>query len=295
MQMLQWDESLAVGVTMIDDDHRTLIACLNQLNSADDQDRTALDNALKTLGIYTAEHFNREEVLMEKSAYGDRQAHAKEHVLLNRLYQDHCARISKGEAGRQELLKLLSAWLNRHIRGTDSKLAAHLHKRPGAEATPQIHPPVKGQLTWKSMTVGVIDDSPDWRWMVRAMLRGFGCTTVIEAADGQAFLANSDVQEAPVQLLLVDDVMEPMDGIKMMRKVRKNSTLPSRKALAILMAGDDTIDTVKAAADAGFHAVLPKPFSASTLRQRAEKLMSQPLPWAETDGILRPVFPKRSN
>jgi DNA-binding response OmpR family regulator len=55
------------------------------------------------------------------------------------------------------------------------------------------------------------------------------------------------------------------------------------------MPGHGNAEIVGRALEAGFHSVLPKPFSASVLDAHAQKVLMRPLHWTEEAGVLRPV------
>lgn len=148
------------------------------------------------------------------------------------------------------------------------------------------------KISWRHTVIAIVDDSADWRRVVRAMCLSFGATQVHEAADGSALLHLAEAERLTFDLLLVDDDMQPMDGFLLLRSLRSTADHPSRYATALLMPGDGGVGILRKALDAGFHGVLPKPFSAQALGDRVERLLLQPMQWKEDGELILPVLPK---
>lgn len=126
MDKLQWDESLSVGIDLIDDQHKKWI---DQFNDAADVVSTHQGPAqiTKTLGFlvdYTEAHFSTEEKHMSESGYGDRELHKAKHDELREtlatLVQDF------EEDGATSALvdsidTFLRNWLIKHIQEVDRR------------------------------------------------------------------------------------------------------------------------------------------------------------------------------
>jgi len=113
-----------------------------------------------------------------------------------------------------------------------------------------------------------VDDSASMRQMVSFTLRGAGFD-VIEAEDGQAGLERA--LEKDVNLLLVDQNMPRMDGISLVRELRK---LPKYKSTPILMLTTESSDAMKSAGRAaGATGWLVKPFDPARLIEVVNKVI----------------------
>jgi hemerythrin-like metal-binding protein len=124
MDWISWDEMLATGHAVLDEDHRQLVALVNQLadrvvNHKGAQDYLAL---LGELVAHTRAHFSREERLMAGCDYPDAGAHKSEH---ERLLQDANDYLSRQDAGSPSvsMLYFFDQWLTRHIATWDRDLA----------------------------------------------------------------------------------------------------------------------------------------------------------------------------
>jgi CheY-like chemotaxis protein len=150
------------------------------------------------------------------------------------------------------------------------------------------------RISWRHTYIGIADANAEWRRTLRAMCNTLGAVEVIDAGDGATFMQAATNFGKGLDLLLVDDGMTPMTGLLMVRHIRATANHPSRRAAAILMPASADTDTLRQALSCGFHGVIPKPFSAQVMGDRAERILSQPMLWQETDGVLLPLMPKQS-
>ncbi len=128
---IQWTERLAVGVPIIDDQHKELFDRVNRLLAAAG-DRSAhgeLPSLLGFLQDYVVTHFRVEEDLMARHFYPDAPAHKEQHAGFvtdfGRLRADLEAR------GPEPVLvvetqKRVVDWLLQHVGKTDKVLGAFL-------------------------------------------------------------------------------------------------------------------------------------------------------------------------
>ena len=129
--MSSWNDSLLIGVPLIDNQHKNLIRRMDKLKHACRLGK-GVDEIEKTLRFvvsYLKEHFKDEEKLQSEYKYPQIQEHKKFHadftVAVINLVQDF-----QLDGPNQELAgkvnKTLIQWVIRHIRTEDKKLAAHL-------------------------------------------------------------------------------------------------------------------------------------------------------------------------
>lgn len=302
MSYMEWDGSIRIGHDLVDDDHRTLMACVNEVHDCAADDQQTIRHVLSILETYTREHFDREEDLMESKRYPDLASHRKEHAILVRLFHQHRDEYLAGTKDRESLLKFLKMWLIGHIKGCDSKFALHLKHlaRQAGESGDQYGPIASGSgavsrsgVDWSRMVIGIIDDTPDQHRIIKAMLRGFGGGQAHEYTSGSMFLKDAANATREYDLLLIDDQMEGLGGVETIRGVRSTEALASHKAVAILMVSDGNMNTIRQGLESGFHGVVAKPFSANAIRQQAERFLMQPLPWQKEGKLWRPLHPKK--
>jgi hemerythrin len=131
MSLVEWNEKLSVGVSIIDDEHKKIVAMLNELYGAIQSKQTeeALGKVLDGLVAYTASHFNHEEALFAKTGYAGAAEHKKEHASLTEQVLAAQKRYQESATGTLpiEVLNFLRKWLLTHIHCTDKKYGPHLN------------------------------------------------------------------------------------------------------------------------------------------------------------------------
>lgn len=126
---IEWREAMSVGVLQLDDDHKALLRTINLFaNSAGKPGREKeVEAILKSLFVYTKEHFSREEKAMLAARYPYYEAHKREHTQLIQQVTDLFGRyITETRADfRQtlssEIAEFLRDWLIGHIMGSDMR------------------------------------------------------------------------------------------------------------------------------------------------------------------------------
>lgn len=128
---ITWTEKMSVGVGGLDEDHKKLLAILNDLHDgiAAGQGTERLGRVLDALVKYTGEHFAHEEELFAQTGYPGAAQHIQEHHTLTKLVLEIQARYNRGmfDALSMETLDFLKDWLETHMQGSDKKYKAHLN------------------------------------------------------------------------------------------------------------------------------------------------------------------------
>lgn len=120
----QWDESLAVGIDVIDAQHRRIVDYINELYVAKQtQDQETIAHVLAGLLDYTRTHFVFEEAVMEQSGYPLTNAHKKVHDAFVRTIGQYVQQHASGKDVTAKLLSELQIWLTNHIRKDDQDYA----------------------------------------------------------------------------------------------------------------------------------------------------------------------------
>ncbi len=117
-------------------------------------------------------------------------------------------------------------------------------------------------------TILAVDDSASMRQMVAFTLKGAG-HSVLEAKDGQEALAVA--QKSKIDLVLSDVNMPVMDGIALIKELRK---LPAYKFTPILMLTTESADHKKGEGKAaGATGWLVKPFNPEQLLATIQRVL----------------------
>ena len=129
MAYLDFTEKLSVKVTIVDDQHKELIAIINDLHAAmgAGKGRIAIYDTLSRLIDYTKMHFSTEERLMTQYSYLDRKNHLAQHGDLIRQVGEISAKVQAGQVSMTiETMDFLKKWLNNHILLTDKQFGVFL-------------------------------------------------------------------------------------------------------------------------------------------------------------------------
>lgn len=141
MEMMQWNEVLATGIPVIDNQHKKLLELANQLGGAIERgDVEIAEHVLRDLVDYTVYHFSFEEELMEKAGYHLLPLHRRVHQLFTARVLELQQRDAAGDDVLRELHTMLVNWLIKHIQHDDrdyapainAYLLEHMHSRMSA-------------------------------------------------------------------------------------------------------------------------------------------------------------------
>ena len=121
---IAWNSKLDTGIDVIDDQHRRIVAYVNQLEAARlAGDRVVVGQVIEQLVDYTQSHFGFEEAMMEQANYKFLKPHQKVHELFIKRVTAFTVRAAKGEDIAEELQGTLSTWLINHIGSEDRDYA----------------------------------------------------------------------------------------------------------------------------------------------------------------------------
>lgn len=128
---MTWTEKLAVGVKILDDDHKKLVGMVNELYDAiqSGHGKDSLGKILDGLVDYTKVHFGHEEQFFSQTGYPEAAAHKKQHSDLTKQVADVQQKYKAGVNGTLslEVMNFLKNWLVNHIQGSDQKYGPFLN------------------------------------------------------------------------------------------------------------------------------------------------------------------------
>lgn len=121
----------------------------------------------------------------------------------------------------------------------------------------------------QKVRVLVVDDMSATRIVVKGILREIGLNNVDEAANGN--IALQKMQKEEFDIIMTDWNMPHMSGLELLRKIREDDKL---SRLPVLMVTSEAKkENVIEAAKAGASGYIIKPFSASTLNAKLNKII----------------------
>ena len=117
----------------------------------------------------------------------------------------------------------------------------------------------------------VVDDFSTMRRIVRNLLKELGYTNVDEAEDGAVALQK--LRQGEFDFVVSDWNMPNMDGLQLLQAVRSD---PKLRHLPVLMiTAEAKKENIIAAAQAGAHGYIVKPFTAATLNDKLAKIFEK--------------------
>ncbi len=129
-----WNAKLDVGHEAMDHEHHLQIGLVSAFVDAIDQRRPSIARRLvDQLVHYSVVHFGSEELLMEGTAFPEREAHAREHaVFLEQMRELQRVYAAGEEEAATAAAVDLRAALGAHMHDADRRLAAHVAPARGA-------------------------------------------------------------------------------------------------------------------------------------------------------------------
>ena len=125
--MIQWSDAYSVGYATIDEQHKELIAIMNEVSQMIEEHDLSYFNIVEIitrLEDYIKLHFEYEESLMLKYDYTDIEAHASQHNHLRyKVFNTTIFEINTPQDFYTDTLAELTDWLMNHILLSDKKLA----------------------------------------------------------------------------------------------------------------------------------------------------------------------------
>ena len=122
---MAWDESLSVGIDVIDSQHKYLINLTNDVYSKtmSNEGASVVIPAIKQMMEYSDIHFSQEEKIMREVGYPDLERHKEQHrgFVEKQNYFRECIK-SHPLVVSNEISFFLRDWLTRHIKMEDTRI-----------------------------------------------------------------------------------------------------------------------------------------------------------------------------
>jgi hemerythrin len=134
MARIEWDESLSIGIPLIDNQHKTWIEHIAALAKAI-EGRVGLGQVVQTLDFlidYTAFHFRTEEEQMASAGYPGLEEHRQRHQALTATVKTLLRDYEEDGATHalvDDVAGFLRNWLVKHIREVDTQFAAFVKEK----------------------------------------------------------------------------------------------------------------------------------------------------------------------
>lgn len=135
-------------------------------------------------------------------------------------------------------------------------------------------------LDLSGLTILLVEDNTRMRRLVQDICLNLGVGAVVTASDGGAGF--EALRNNPVELVICDWVMEPVDGLSFARRIRTDDKTPNPRVPIIMLTSHAERRRIIAARDAGVNEFLAKPFTAAALYARIRSVIEQPRRFVQT-------------
>lgn len=152
MAAYSWDESMSVGIPVLDEEHRSWIETFNLLEAAVNGEggRAVIESTIDMLLEHSKLHFRHEEKFLIENGYPDVEEQVRQHEYFAMWISE--AKKDLGDPEDEELaadvLEMMESWLVTHIREVDRKYAVFFGTLPSetsdtSAAGPAATPPAE--------------------------------------------------------------------------------------------------------------------------------------------------------
>lgn len=129
-------------------------------------------------------------------------------------------------------------------------------------------------MRYELLKILLVDDNHYMRILLAEILRAIGVVHIYEANDGAEGLQM--MRDFPIDVVLTDLSMQPLDGIDFVRLLRNSPDSPNQLAPVIMVTGHSTFARVNEARDAGVSEFLAKPLTARGVIERLHQAIEHP-------------------
>jgi hemerythrin len=121
MAIIEWNESLALNIPRIDEQHHRLVTMMGELETSVKEGTGGLyiNYVLEELIRYITGHFEDEEQLMMRHNFPGLGSHRQEHDSYVTRLKDIKGSFRDGDVLSRHTLDFLEEWIVNHIKGTD--------------------------------------------------------------------------------------------------------------------------------------------------------------------------------
>jgi CheY-like chemotaxis protein len=141
-------------------------------------------------------------------------------------------------------------------------------------------------LRFDLLKILLVDDNHHMRVLLTEILRAIGVKYIFEAADGAEALHL--MRQQPIDIVMTDLAMQPLDGIDFVRLVRTSGDSPNPMVPVIMITGHSTMRRVGEARDVGVTEFLSKPVTARGVIERITRVVDHPRSFVRTEKYFGP-------
>jgi len=150
-------------------------------------------------------------------------------------------------------------------------------------------------FAFDQLKILIVDDEDHTRTILREVLQiiGFRNPNIREASDGLS--AIKSLEEEKVHIVISDWLMEPMDGLTFVRKLRDQDKSPDPFVPVIFCSARTEEEMIERARDMGVNEVIAKPISIGNVESRIIAVLEQPRPFVAASHYFGPDRRRRQD
>ena len=141
-------------------------------------------------------------------------------------------------------------------------------------------------MRFELLKILLVDDNHHMRVLLTEILRAIGVKLIFEAADGAEAL--QVLRSHPIDIVMTDLSMQPLDGIDFVRLLRNSEDSPNPMVPVIMITGHSTMRRVGEARDVGVTEFLSKPVTARGVIERISRVVDHPRAFVRTPAYFGP-------
>jgi CheY-like chemotaxis protein len=145
---------------------------------------------------------------------------------------------------------------------------------------------VLGEAAYRRLTMLVVEESAYMARVVIDVLKSLGVEKIHLARTGDEAL--HILASYRLDMALIDDLEPPLDGLALVKTLRKAPTLSDKAMPVVFMISKARTSSILEARDAGVTEIISKPFSAGQLIARIDTMLTKPRPLVESEGFVGP-------
>lgn len=130
MAYINWNDTLSVSVSSVDEQHKKWIGLINDFYEgiSQNQNKETILKLLIGMKNYTITHFSHEERLMKQANYPDYDNHKRIHDEFVKKVNDFHERYASGKLLLSlEVTGAIKTWITEHIMKTDKMYSNYLN------------------------------------------------------------------------------------------------------------------------------------------------------------------------
>jgi two-component system chemotaxis response regulator CheY len=149
------------------------------------------------------------------------------------------------------------------------------------------------RLRFELLKILLVDDNQHMRVLLTEILRAIGVKLIYEAGDGAAALQM--LRGNPIDIVMTDLAMQPLDGIDFVRLLRNSEDSPNPMVPVIMITGHSTMRRVGEARDVGVTEFLSKPVTARGVIERITRVVDHPRAFVRSQEYFGPDRRRRED